>query len=129
MLVKEKKFSNVRLFNGYRSVTRRLYEDWVKPRDKSTCGHVYVIMGFGQFGRMLYSHFITDNERSSEDDIFIGELVQTYADDSVLTDGKIDVTGLKPLLFDMASKKYWALGPSVGNCWNAGKALNLGFLL
>lgn len=56
-------------------------------------------------------------------DIFIGELVQTHADESVLTDGKIDMAGLKPLLFDMASKKYWALGPSVGNCWNVGKAL------
>ena len=56
-------------------------------------------------------------------DIFIGELVQTYADDTVLTDGKIDVSKLQPLLFDMASKQYWSLGPSVGNCWSAGKAL------
>jgi hypothetical protein len=30
---------------------------------------------------------------------------------------------LRPLLFDMASKKYWALGHPVGNCWNAGKSL------
>jgi len=56
-------------------------------------------------------------------DIFLGELVQTYADDTVLADGNIDIAKLKPLLFDMASKKYWTLGKSVGNCWNAGKAL------
>ena len=56
-------------------------------------------------------------------DIFIGELVQTYADDSVIREGKIDIARLRPLLFDMASKKYWALGHSVGNCWNAGKSL------
>ncbi len=56
-------------------------------------------------------------------DIFLGELVQTYADDGVLTDGSIDIAKLKPLLFDMASKKYWALGEPIGNCWNAGKAL------
>ena len=56
-------------------------------------------------------------------EIFIGETVQTYADESILVDGKIDIAKLRPLLFDMASKKYWSLGPSVGNCWNAGKAL------
>ena len=56
-------------------------------------------------------------------DIFIGELVQTYVDDKVLTDGNIDIARLRPLLFDMASKKYWTLGNAVGNCWHAGKAL------
>jgi flavin reductase (DIM6/NTAB) family NADH-FMN oxidoreductase RutF len=59
----------------------------------------------------------------SSHDIFIGELVQTYADGGVLADGSIDIAALRPLLFDMASKKYWSLGPSIGNCWNAGKAL------
>jgi flavin reductase (DIM6/NTAB) family NADH-FMN oxidoreductase RutF len=56
-------------------------------------------------------------------DIFVGQLVQTWADDSVLGDGKIDIAKLRPLLFDMSSIKYWRLGPAVGNCWNAGKAL------
>ena len=56
-------------------------------------------------------------------DIFIGELVQTYADEAVMTDGKVDITRVLPLLFDMASVKYYRLGPSVGNCWNVGKAL------
>lgn len=56
-------------------------------------------------------------------DIFVGELVQTYADDKVLTNGKIDVAKLRPLLFDMASVKYWRLGEAVGNCWNVGKTL------
>ena len=56
-------------------------------------------------------------------DIFIGELVQTYADPSVLTNGKIDMAKLDPLLFDMASKKYWAIGQAVGDCWREGKVL------
>lgn len=59
----------------------------------------------------------------STHDIFIGELVETYADESVLSDGKIDIARVRPLLFDMASIKYWSLGEAVGNCWNAGKAL------
>jgi flavin reductase (DIM6/NTAB) family NADH-FMN oxidoreductase RutF len=56
-------------------------------------------------------------------DVFIGELVQTYADEVVLTSGEIDVAKLRPLLFDMTSKKYWSLGRSVGNCWSIGKSL------
>jgi flavin reductase (DIM6/NTAB) family NADH-FMN oxidoreductase RutF len=56
-------------------------------------------------------------------EIFIGELVQTYADDKVLTNGKIDVAKLRPLLFDMASVKYWRLGEAIGKCWNVGKSL------
>lgn len=60
----------------------------------------------------------------STHDVFIGELVQTYADETVITSkNKIDISRLHPLLFDMASKKYWSLGPTVGNCWKDGKAL------
>jgi flavin reductase (DIM6/NTAB) family NADH-FMN oxidoreductase RutF len=56
-------------------------------------------------------------------DIFIGEIIQTYTDDSVMSKGKVDISKLKPLLFDMASKKYWSLGAAVGDCWREGKAL------
>lgn len=56
-------------------------------------------------------------------DIFVGELVQTHAEEGVLSDGKIDIAKVRPLLFDMASVKYWSLGKPVGNCWNAGKSL------
>jgi hypothetical protein len=47
--------------------------------------------------------------------------VATYADEAVLTGGKVDLAKVKPLLFDMSSMKYWSLGPAVGNCWNVGK--------
>lgn len=59
----------------------------------------------------------------SAHEIFIGELFQTYADDAVMSQGKIDIARLRPLLFDMASVKYWRLGPAVGTCWNVGKSL------
>jgi len=54
-------------------------------------------------------------------DVFIGEIVATYADEAVLSDDKVDLTKVKPLLFDMASKKYWSLGAAVGSCWSVGK--------
>ena len=56
-------------------------------------------------------------------DIFIGEIVETYADPDVLKDGKIDISRVDPLLFDMSSLKYWSLGEPVAGAWNAGKAL------
>jgi flavin reductase (DIM6/NTAB) family NADH-FMN oxidoreductase RutF len=59
----------------------------------------------------------------STHDVFIGEIVQTFADESVLSDKKIDISKLKPILFDMTSKKYWSLGGEVAQCWNIGKQL------
>jgi flavin reductase (DIM6/NTAB) family NADH-FMN oxidoreductase RutF len=56
-------------------------------------------------------------------DLLIGEIVETYADDSVLTEGKIDLAKLKPLLFDMSSIKYWSVGEIVADCWKVGKQL------
>lgn len=53
-------------------------------------------------------------------DLFVGEVVGTYADVDVLTNGVIDIAKLKPLLFDMASKKYWGVGDPVAKCWSVG---------
>ncbi len=54
-------------------------------------------------------------------DLFVGEIVETYADVEVLTNGVVDIAKVKPLLFDMASKKYWSLGEPLAKCWSAGK--------
>jgi flavin reductase (DIM6/NTAB) family NADH-FMN oxidoreductase RutF len=56
-------------------------------------------------------------------DLFIGEIVETHAEESVLTDGKVDVSKVKPLLFDMNTVKYWSLGPAVASCWSVGKQM------
>ncbi len=56
-------------------------------------------------------------------DIFIGEIIETYADNSVVREGKIDISRVDPLLFDMASLQYWSLGRPIAGCWNKGKEL------
>ena len=56
-------------------------------------------------------------------DLIIGEIVETYAHESVLTEGKIDLSKLKPLLFDMSSIKYWSVGEVIESCWKVGKQL------
>lgn len=59
-------------------------------------------------------------------DLFVGEVVGTYADVDVLTNGIIDIAKLKPLLFDMTSKKYWSLGEPIAKCWSVGKEYTAG---
>ena len=56
-------------------------------------------------------------------DLFIGEILETHAEESVLTDGKVDISKLRPLLFDMNSVKYWSLGAPVASCWSVGKQM------
>jgi flavin reductase (DIM6/NTAB) family NADH-FMN oxidoreductase RutF len=56
-------------------------------------------------------------------DLFIGEIVETYAEESVLVDGRVDLGRVKPLLFDMSSVQYWSIGETVARCWNVGKKM------
>jgi flavin reductase (DIM6/NTAB) family NADH-FMN oxidoreductase RutF len=54
-------------------------------------------------------------------DVFVGEIAATWADPKVLTDGKIDLAKVRPLLFDMTSCKYWTIGEPIAKCWSEGK--------
>ncbi len=56
-------------------------------------------------------------------EVFVGEIVQTFADEAVLNDGKLDLAQVRPLLFDMTSRQYWGLGPALAPCWNIGRGL------
>ena len=53
----------------------------------------------------------------------IGEVVNATADESVMTDGKIDIRKLNPVAWDASSFNYFTLGDSVGKAWNSGNAL------
>ena len=61
--------------------------------------------------------------KSFEDGILIGEIVNVSADESVLTDGKIDPKKLKPIAFDPCNSKYLALGDIVGDAFKDGLKL------
>ena len=58
---------------------------------------------------------------SFQDGMLIGEVVNQSADESILTDGKVDLGKLKPIVFDAAGMCYRALGDSVGQAWGSGK--------
>ena len=55
------------------------------------------------------------------DGILVGEVVNMSADERILTDGKVDLEKLRPIVFDAASMTYRALGEIVGKAWGAGK--------
>lgn len=57
-----------------------------------------------------------------EDGMLIGEVINQSADESILTDGKVDLAKLKPIVFDAAGMCYRALGEVVGQAWGSGKA-------
>jgi flavin reductase (DIM6/NTAB) family NADH-FMN oxidoreductase RutF len=55
--------------------------------------------------------------------LLIGEIVNVCADESVLTDGKIDPKKLKPITYDTVNKKYYSFGEIVGNAFSDGKKI------
>lgn len=61
--------------------------------------------------------------RNFEDGILIGEIVDVKADESILTDGKIDPKKLKPISFDPCNNAYLATGDKVGNAFQDGLKL------
>ena len=58
------------------------------------------------------------------DGILVGDVVNMSADERILTDGKVDLAKLQPIVFDAASMSYRAIGDVVGKAWGAGKVFD-----
>jgi flavin reductase (DIM6/NTAB) family NADH-FMN oxidoreductase RutF len=54
-------------------------------------------------------------------DIFIGKIMNTHCDETVLTDGEVDFEKVQPILFVMNDRSYWSLGKKLAKAWNIGK--------
>ena len=61
--------------------------------------------------------------KSYENGILIGEIVNVCADESVITDGKIDTKKLKPITFNPCNNTYIGLGKVVGKAFSDGMKL------
>ncbi|MBR7153007.1 MAG: flavin reductase family protein [Candidatus Methanomethylophilaceae archaeon] len=57
------------------------------------------------------------------DETLTGIIVDIKADESVLTDGKIDVEKLKPVVYDPVAHTYRSIGGVVGRAFGDGKKL------
>jgi flavin reductase (DIM6/NTAB) family NADH-FMN oxidoreductase RutF len=58
-----------------------------------------------------------------KNDVFIGEIVTTCAEDAVLTDRRRHYNKVRPLLFTMTDQSYWELGKIFAKAWSIGKEL------
>ncbi len=58
-----------------------------------------------------------------ESNFLIGRIVNVCADESILTDGKIDPKKLQPITYDPVNQDYITLGAKAGNAFTDGKKL------
>ncbi len=61
--------------------------------------------------------------KSFNDCILTGEIVNVSADESVVTDGKVDLAKFKPITFDPFNSAYIGLGKRVGTAFKDGMKL------
>ncbi len=57
-------------------------------------------------------------------DVFIGKIVNTFCDETILTDGEVNIEKVQPILFVMNDRSYYGLGKKLAKAWNIGKELN-----
>lgn len=59
----------------------------------------------------------------TESELLIGEIVNISADESILTEDKIDPAKLEPITYDPVNHHYLTLGKIIGNAFSDGKQL------
>ncbi len=52
--------------------------------------------------------------------LFIGEIVNIYAEEKYLEGGKPDVKKIRPFLLTMPDNRFWSVGDQVGSAWKDG---------
>jgi flavin reductase (DIM6/NTAB) family NADH-FMN oxidoreductase RutF len=57
-------------------------------------------------------------------DVFIGKIINTYCDETILTNDEVDIEKVQPILFVMNNLSYYSVGEKLGKAWNIGKELN-----
>ena len=107
-----------------------------------SCDYVGIISGNDEPNKFEKAHFTSTKSKyvnapiinelpltleckviSFVDGILKGEIVNISADESILTDNKIDVAKLKPISYDPVNNKYYSLGNIVGNAFSDGLKL------
>ena len=99
-----------------------------KSEDKSRLFHTF-------YGRLETAPMITECPVNMEcslvqtldfggiDEVFIGQIIQTYSGEEFLKDGIPDMSRVRPMAFTMHDNNYWSLGENLGRAWSIGKEL------
>jgi len=56
-------------------------------------------------------------------DIFIGRIIETYCEETVLKESVVDFSKVQPLLFVMNDRSYYRIGRRIAGAWEVGKEL------
>lgn len=56
-------------------------------------------------------------------ELLIGKIIDIQADESIIVDGKIDPSKLKPITYDPSNRRYLEIGNAVGNAFSDGKKI------
>jgi flavin reductase (DIM6/NTAB) family NADH-FMN oxidoreductase RutF len=54
-------------------------------------------------------------------ELFVGEILETYTREEFLTNGLPDIQKLDPIIFSIYDNHYWKLGNCLGSAWSTGK--------
>ncbi len=54
--------------------------------------------------------------------LFIGEIVEAYAEERILSAGVPDIEKLQPIGLTMPDNQYWSIGEPLGPAWSLGKS-------
>ncbi|MCM8773575.1 MAG: flavin reductase family protein [Candidatus Omnitrophica bacterium] len=54
-------------------------------------------------------------------EIFMGEIVEVYIEEGMLTEGLPDIEKIKPFIFSMHDGNYWEVGKRIAKAWDIGK--------
>jgi flavin reductase (DIM6/NTAB) family NADH-FMN oxidoreductase RutF len=74
-----------------------------------------------QYKLTLECRVIEMEEKGNGGARVVGEIINSCADESILTNGKVDIMKLRPIIFHSADASYHVVGDSVGQAWGAGK--------
>lgn len=55
--------------------------------------------------------------------VLVGDIVNVSVDEDAMTDGKVDIRKVQPIVFDPFNADYLAIGEKVGKAFSDGKAL------
>ena len=78
---------------------------------------------FEEFPLTLECKLISLDGEEGEGGTLIGEIVNISVDESVLTEGKVDVKKLEPIAFDPVNNEYLLVSEKVGNAFKDGLKL------
>jgi flavin reductase (DIM6/NTAB) family NADH-FMN oxidoreductase RutF len=66
---------------------------------------------------------LVQNVELPTNNFFIGKIINIYSEEQFITDGKPDITKIRPFLLTMPDNKFWSIGECVGKAWSDGVAM------